>query len=133
MATDVAIGGSGSGEIFIGEDKTLSFEILDSDDDPVNMAGWDVLFDVRAKDNSEGTALITKTATILGTFNADRTLNAQRAEIELTDDDLLATVFKGSNLPSGAKTYRYSLKRMTSGQETVLARGDFSPEKATAP
>lgn len=132
MATDVAIGGSGTGEIFIGEDKLLSFEVLDSSEDPVDMAGWDVIFDVRAKDNSEAPALITKTATILGTFNATRALNAQRAEVELTDGDLLATVFKGSNLPSGAKTYRYSLKRMTAGDETVLARGDFAPEKATA-
>lgn len=132
MANDVAIGGSGTGEIFIGEDKILSLEVLDRAELPVDMAGWDVLFDVRAKDNSEAPALITKTATILGTFNADRDLNMQRAEVDLTDDDLSATVFRGSNLPSGAKTYRYSLKRMTNGQETVLARGDFAPEKATA-
>ncbi|CAB4190392.1 hypothetical protein UFOVP1196_55 [uncultured Caudovirales phage] len=32
-----------------------------------------------------------------------------------------------------ARTYRHSWKRMDDGSETVLAYGNFVPQKATAP
>lgn len=130
MATDVTIGGSGT--LFVGEDKTLRLELLDENDLPVNMAGWTMLFDVREKDNSSA-ALLSKVPSVTGAYNAARAANTQRAEVTLTDDDLAATIFKGSNLTAGAKTYRHSWKRMDAGNETVLSRGDFSPEKATVP
>ena len=129
MATDATVGGSG--ELFADEDKVFRLEVLDSADLPVNIAGWMLVFDVRSKDNSPDPALLTKVPTISGVFNAVRATNTQRATTTVTDDDMHQ--FKGSNLPSGAKTYRYSWKRTDSGSETVLARGDFSPEKATAP
>jgi hypothetical protein len=140
MATTVAIGGADTGLLFVGEDKTLRLELLDTNDatviaagggNPVNMAGWALVFDVRNKDNSPDPAILSKTPTVAGVFNAARNLNTQRAVVILTDDDL--NLFKGSNLPVGAKTYRHSWKRTTADSETVLARGDFAPEKATAP
>ena len=135
MATDVTIGGDG--ELFADEDKVLELELLDADPEiepaaaPVNMIGWAITFDVRAKDNSPDPALLTKTASSVGTFNSVRASNTQRARVTVTDDDMHQ--FKGSNLPENAKTYRHSWKRVDAGAETVLSRGDFAPEKATAP
>lgn len=122
MATNVTIGGSGA--LFVGEDKTLRLELLDAASLPVDMTGWSVLFDVRSKDTSPDPAIVSKTATVSGAFNATRALNTQRAVVTLTDDDL--NLFK-------ARNYRHSWKRMTAGSETVLCRGYFAPEKATAP
>lgn len=129
MATDVTIGGSG--ELFADEDKQLVLEVLDSAGVPVNIAGWTIILDVRLKDNSPGAALLSKTAAVSGTYDAVRVTNTQRATVTLTDDE--THQFVGSNLPTGAKTYRHSWKRTDSGAETVLCRGDWAPEKATAP
>lgn len=134
MATDVTIGGDG--ELFADEDKTLKLELLtkeldgvyDSNSVPINMTGWAVVFDVRKKDNSP-TTLLLKTASIIGTYNSSRSTNTQRAQVILTDDEMHQ--FKGSNLETPT-TYRYSWKRTDSDNETVLARGDWTPEKATA-
>lgn len=129
MATDVVIGGTG--ELFADEDKTFRLEVIDKDSLPVNIAGWDIIFDVRAMDNSADPALLSKSGAVTGTYNALRASNTQRAIATVTDDEMHQ--FKGSNLPSGSKTYRHSWKRRTAGNETVLSRGDFAPEKATAP
>lgn len=122
MATSVTIGGNGT--LFVGEDKVLRLELLDAAGVPVNMFGMTLLFDVRAKDTSPDPAILSKTPSLTGTYNATRSVNTQRAEATVTDDDM--NLFR-------AKTYRYSWKRMDAGAETVLARGDFAPEKATAP
>jgi len=122
MATDEQIGGDGA--LFVGEDKTFRlFPLLDEDDVPVDMAGWGVLFDVRLLDTST-VAIFSKTATITGVYNVDPLVNAQKAVVVLTDTEM--NTVKG-------RTYRYSFKRMDDGSETVLARGNFVPEKATAP
>lgn len=117
MATDVAIGGNGT--LFIGEDKLLRFSLLTTD-----MSGWTTVFDVRSKDKSADPAILSKSPTLTGVYSATPASNTQRAEVALSDDDM--NLFK-------AKTYRYSWKRMDAGNETVLARGNFVPEKATAP
>lgn len=123
MATTQTIGGGGS--LFVGEDKVLRLELLDEAQvNPVDMTGWVLLFDVRLKDTTIDPAILSKTPTITGVYNATRALNTQRAVVALTDTDM--NLFRG-------KTYRHSWKRMDDGSETVLARGDFSPEKATAP
>lgn len=136
MASDVTIGGDGV--LFVGEDKTIRLELLaverDADGNliapsassvPVNMTGWVMVFDVRKTDKAADPAILSETPLIIGTYNADRATNTQRATVALTDDDL--------NLFVGEKTYRHSWKRLTAGSETVVCRGDFSPEKATAP
>lgn len=112
MATDVTIGGNGT--LFVGEDKTLRLSLPG-----VNMAGWVVLFDVRKADNSRDPAIFSKTASIVGTFGVD-----QFAVVVLTDDEMNTVK---------ARNYRHSWKRMTADNETVLCRGNFAPEKATAP
>lgn len=138
MATDVTMGGNGV--LFADEDKIFRLELLDTSDpaiiaagggNPVDMSAFTMVFDVRSKDNSPDPALLSKVPTVTGVFNAARAVNTQRAVVTVTDDELHQ--FKGSNLPSGAKTYRHSWKRTNSGVETVLSRGDFAPEKATAP
>lgn len=124
MATTVTIGGNGT--LFVGEDKTIKLELLDAADIPVDMSGWTLLFDVRLKDTSPDPAILSKTPTITGTYNVVRASNTQRAVVALTDTEM--NLFKQKTPP-----YRHSWKRMDDGSETVLSRGNFAPEKATAP
>lgn len=112
MATTENIGGNG--ELFVGEDKTIRLLMPG-----VDIAGWNILFDVRKTDKTPDPAIFSKTATVTGTFNVD-----QLASVVLTDTEM--NTVKASN-------YRYSFKRMDDANETVLARGNFAPEKATAP
>jgi hypothetical protein len=122
MATTAQIGGDGT--LFVGEDKTFTLETLNSSDVPVDMLGWTVVFDVRKSDKAPDPAIFSKTASIVGVFNVVRASNTQRAQTTLSDTEM--------NTVSG-RTYRYSWKRMDDGVETVLARGPFVVEKATAP
>jgi hypothetical protein len=122
MAEEQTIGGSGT--LFVGEDKTFRLEVLDVNDVPVNIAGWTILFDVRKLDTSKDPAIFSKTPSIVGIYNVVRATNTQRAETSLTDTEL--------NLVK-ARAYRFSWKRMDDGSETVLAWGNFIPQKATAP
>lgn len=126
----------GNGMLFVGEDKIFKLELLQIELDsngtpiapsasstPVDMTGWTLLFDVRVKDTSAD-AILSKTPTVTGTYNASRALNTQRAVVAVSDTEM--NLFK-------QKTYRHSWKRMDDGVETVLSRGNFTPEKATAP
>ncbi len=122
MALDATMGGDGS--LFVGEDKTFKLEVIDLTSLPVNITGWVLRFDVRKKDSSADPPILSFTPNITGTFNASRELNTQRAVVVVTDTDM--NKFK-------AGTYRHSWKRMDDGSETVLAWGDFIPQKATAP
>lgn len=122
MATNVNIGGGGS--LFVGEDKVLRLEVISSAGQPVDITGWTLLFDVRKRDSAPDPALLAKDAAVTGDFNASRSVNSQRAVVALTDTDM--NIFR-------ARTYRYSLKRMDDGNETVLVWGNFTPQKATAP
>ena len=140
MATNVTIGGDDSGDLFADEDKIFILEVLtlapgeepSASSVPTDITGWPIVFDVRKRDDSADPALLSIAATITGTYSATRSVNTQRAQVVVTDDDMHQ--FKGSNLPDGReKTYRHSWKRTTAGSETVLCRGDFAPEKATAP
>ena len=121
MATNVTIGGNGA--LFVGEDKSIRLTVLNASGIPVNISGWNIVFDVRYKDTSSN-YIISITATIAGVYNVDPILNTQYAFVDLTDDIMNLFI---------AKTYRHSWKRQDAGNETVLARRDFKPEKATAP
>jgi len=120
MAEDVTIGGDGA--LFVGEDKTLKLEVLDADDVPVDITGWAITLDVRTRDNAADPALLSKSASITGTYSSTRASNTQRAVATLADDDTVLLT---------AKTYRHSWKRTTAGNETILAYGDFVVERAT--
>lgn len=131
MAIKVSIGGNGT--LFIGEDKTFRFEILQQRDDglphdatsvPEDVSGMSLLMDVRSTTTSPDPAILSKTATITGVYNAVRASNTQRAVVVVTDTEM--NLFR-------ARSYQYSVKRMDDGSETVYAYGDFVPEKATAP
>ena len=124
MAVESTIGGAGT--MFVGEDKLLRFE-LPSASDPlaaVDMTGWAMVFDVRAKDTSPDPTIVSAVPSLIGSFNSVRASNMQRATVTLTDDQL--NLFK-------AKNYRWSWKRTDAGNETVLGWGTFAPQKATAP
>lgn len=111
---------------FIGEDKTLEFEIYDSTEALIqNVTGWAMLFRLRRISESDA-VLFTKTTggstiTIAGTYNADPTVNAQRTSVVIDDTDT-------DNLQPGK--YAYWLWRTDSGNETVLAYGDVTLKRA---
>jgi hypothetical protein len=130
VAVESTIGGSGT--LFVGEDKTLRFELAGVNVDgsisttvAVDMTGWAMVFDVRKKDASADPAILSMTAfSLTGVFNAVRATNTQRASLPVTDDQL--NLFR-------AKSYRWSWKRTDASSETVLGWGTFGPQKATAP
>jgi len=135
MAIETTLGSDGL--LFIGEDKRLRFKLgtprnWDEDIDGVysvpNMSteAWVVNFVVRKRDGSPGDAIIDEPIDgFEGVHNASATLNKQFGYIDLTDDQL--NLFKVL-----AEPYRYSFKRMDADVETILAYGDFGPERATA-
>ncbi len=121
MALPIIIGGNGT--LFVGEDKVFRLELIDEAGLPVDMTPMTLVFDVRAKDNSPAPPIFSVTPTLTGVYNVVRATNTQRALAPLSSAQL--NTIK-------AKTYRCSWKRLDA-PETVLAWGDFAPEKATAP
>ena len=124
MARTQTIGGDGT--LFVGEDKTLKIVLSPAPGEITvpSMASWTILFDVRKKDNSSDPAIFSKQATVTGTYDPDPAVNQEFAFVTLSDTEMNTVK---------ARTYRHSWKRMDDTFETVLARGDFAPEKATAP
>jgi P pilus assembly chaperone PapD len=121
MASEVDIGGSGS--LFVGEDKIIDLEVLDTSNVPVNIAGWTIKMFVRVNNSSANPAVFEKTATITGSYSAVRATNTQRARVTLSDTEM-NTVTK--------RTYKHAWKRMDDGSETVIAYGSFEVQKSAA-
>lgn len=121
MASNINIGGDGS--LFIGEDKTFRLEVLDSSEAPVDISGWTIKLLVRLLETT-AEPLLEKTASISGSFNADRNVNTQRAVVEVADTELSEDDFD-------PRIYRYSFKRTDDGSETILAYGNFRLQRAT--
>lgn len=111
---------------FIGEDKTLPFEIYTSDEATIqDVSGWAMTWVLRRIGESNA-IVITKTTggstiTITGVFNAVPTTNTQRTNVLILDTDT-------DNLQPG--TYEHALKRTTSGSETILSYGTVELKKA---
>lgn len=135
MAFEATIGGSGS--LMLGEDKTLSIEVINADlstfdpDDettwiPKDISGFTLTFIVRDQSSYAGTLLITKSASITGSYNATRSVNTQRAEVSIADTDFVS---ESGLIPAG--TSYYSLKRTDAGSETVLVFGEFVVQETT--
>ena len=135
MAFEAEIGGSGS--LMLGEDKTLSIEVIDADlaafdpDDestwvPKNITGFTMTFIVRDQSSYAGTLLVTKSASVTGVYNATRSVNTQRASVTIDDTDFVS---ESGLIPAG--TSYYSLKRTDAGSETVLVFGEFIVQETT--
>lgn len=124
MASEFVIGGDGA--LFIGEDKTLEMEVLDVDGVPVNIATWAGKFYVAKRDaDIPDAALIDKTPSVIGIYNATRASNTQRWRVTIAKADWSAVeTFRGD------KTYRHAWARTDTGQATVTGYGDFTPQKA---
>lgn len=124
-------------KVFIGEDKVFRFPIYTDPTKTViaDVSAWQLRFDVRRKDKDPDPALFTKSLgagiTVTGTFNADPVVNTQRVEVAIEDDDTYDPLADEFNPKMKAGKYRYSLKRMNAGSETVLAYGDFVVLQAT--
>ena len=123
MARNVDIGGKD--DLFLGEDKSISMEVLDRDAVPVDITGWTILMVLRLSDaNADASPILTSSsATISGTYDADPEVNTQRAVITLTDTQTVAL--------TRTTGYRHSWKRTDDGFETILAYGDFTLTRLT--
>jgi hypothetical protein len=111
---------------FIGEDKTIAFEIYSSDEATMqDVTGYAVEFKMRIKADSDKVVLTrttgASTITITGSYASAQATNTQRVNVLVEDTDT-------DNLQPGA--YSYSLRRTDAGNETVLAYGDIVLKKA---
>jgi hypothetical protein len=105
---------------FVGEDKTLQFEIYSADEATIeDVSTFALRFRLRHAIESDKVVLTKTTGgsgiTISGVFNAAPTTNLQRTYVVIDDTDT-------DNLQPGK--YQYSLWRTDSGNETVIAFGD---------
>jgi hypothetical protein len=116
-----------SADWFIGEDKTLPFEVYDggAESTIINVTGWAIEFKMRLPIEGDRIALTrttgASTITITGTFNATPSVNTQRVNVLVEDTDT-------DHLHPGR--YYYVLRRTDAGNETVLAYGDIDLKKA---
>jgi hypothetical protein len=130
MAVELNLGASATDRVFIDTDWTKDFMVADIDTDSTgatakNITGWAITFDIRRSDASSS-VLLTKTASITGTFNSVLATSTQVARITVADTDVTTAIF-GAN----GGTFRYSLKRTDAGTETVLAYGNILIKRAT--
>lgn len=130
MAVELNLGDSATDRVFLDTDWTKDFKVADIDTDATgatakNITGWAITFDIRRRDSSE-TVLLTKTASITGTFNSVLATSTQVARVTVADTDMTTTLF-GSN----GGLFRYSLKRTDAGGETILAYGNITIKRAT--
>lgn len=126
--------------VFLGEDKILRYKIWEDHEKtiPINVAAWELIWVLRKTDKAEDPALIVKANTdsppgiaVIGVFNADPLVNTQEVEVTLLDTDSYDPTVSPAVKLKRAK-YRYSLKRMDDGAETILTFGDFQFLQATA-
>jgi hypothetical protein len=140
------------GKFFQGEDKTFTFEILDtvvldtatldSDGNPaitsataVDVTGWALSWILRIGQNTADPALLTKTVgsgiAITGVYNSVRATNTQRVVVTLDDLDTYDDTVSPTVELTAPKDYAYSLKRTDAGSETVLVWGVLPLGKVT--
>lgn len=105
-----------SEHLFIGEDRTIRIDVVQSDDTtPQAMTGWSLTWELLNRRG--GTVLITKTPSIGNGSATD-----DRATITITDTDTEA-------IDPG--TYFHVLRRTDAGGEAVLAFGDAVIQEAS--
>lgn len=108
----------------IGADHSFVFDVRNAaETESVNISGWALSWRLKRRlADADGSSLLVKTTgagsiAITGTFNADPTVNAQRATVTVADTDT-------DGLPDGL--CYWELKRTDNGLETVLAGGTIS-------
>jgi hypothetical protein len=129
-------------DIIIGDDLAFHFEIFQSDlvatfdsatgqdvyvsGTPEDVATWTFRWELRLKDTSTGTPVLSKTLgsgiTITGTYNSDHAANTQRVVVTIPDTE---TYSDAGAVLIPPKTYVYSLKRDDAGSEKTLVYGKF--------
>lgn len=117
MARETDMGGDNN-DLFIGEDKIFEHFVVDENNAPVDITGWDLRWVLRLADATADPPLFEKLASIQGVFNTD-----QRGVVTLTDTEMNTL----KPIP-----YRYSWKRFNDGVETVTGFGNFTPKRVTA-
>jgi hypothetical protein len=128
MAIDGAlVDGTTEETLYIGADHSVVMTVYSNSGKTTiqDIAGWTIVLEIRKKDTSP-TALLTKTGTVSGTFNATPGSNTQKCTFTLSDDDLAATVFTGDEF-----TGRYSIWRTDAGSEQPLRFGDCTITRTT--
>ena len=122
-------------EFFLGEDKVVDFEIFGPDDvTPFNITGLALEWNLRKKDSSPDPALLTKTPSVIGTFNIDPGVNSQRARLTFASNDTDPLVTSQLVTPYTLKAntaYRHSMKLKDPGNETILSYGSWTFNQAT--
>jgi hypothetical protein len=109
--------------LFIGVDHTFTFEILnEAEDAAINVTGVTLSWMLKRNVNhDDADALLTKTTsagiTITGVYNAIVATNTQRVVVTIADSDTDAIK---------AGIWRYELKRMDAGNETIYAYGKLT-------
>lgn len=118
MAKKTTLGGNG--EVMVGDDLDVELEVLSRRTGlPLDITGWTIVLVISLTNTT--TALITKSGTVGGTYNAVRATNTQRCTFELLDTEL-------DDLTSG--DYEWSARRTDAGSERVLAFGPLKIERA---
>jgi len=115
-----------SAEWFVGEDKTLPFEIYSDDEATIqNVTGFAMHWVLRTRKDDDAILLDKSTGeatiTISGSYNADPDTNTQRVNVIIADTDT-------EHFQPGR--YYHTLKRTDAGLATVLSYGDVHLKKA---
>lgn len=125
--------------LFIGTDNDIAFTIYTNDSLSAisDESTSDLLWVLRRYESEPDPAVIEKSTgspggiSVTGVFNSDPAVNTQRIVVHLDDTDTYdATVSPAVDVPPGS--YRYALKRMDAGSETILAFGSFQLLQAAA-
>lgn len=105
---------------FLGEDKQLVFDVVDSAGAAQTMTGWALEWVLR-RTAASTTAVLTKNTSGGTVAISNGSGTDDRATVTITDDDTVDLV---------AGDYEYALRRTDSGNEQILAYGTLTLQKA---
>lgn len=112
-------------EYWLGTDKAWDFTVYTSAGKTTirDVTGYNTSFKVkRALSDADGSALISATGVVSGTFNANPAVNTQKITVTLVDTDTDTEVNPGSAF--------WELKRTDANFETPLAYGSIDLRRA---
>jgi hypothetical protein len=127
-ATESAI--TESQHLFVGEDRSLVFDVTSDGTTPQTMTGWSLTWELLTRRG--GTILITKSTGGSGITIGNGSGTNDRATVVVSDTDTegIATTL-GVDIDQVAGTYFHVLRRTDSGSESVLAFGDVVLQQAS--